>query len=105
MCGIAGLIGRLPSVPLCTEPDATIGHMIASLAHRGPVGSGTWQCPDGTVHLGHRRPAVLDLSPAAAQRFTSSSDTEVLLAGYRCWGPGIIDRQSLGAHAGPRRPC
>jgi len=124
MCGIAGLIGGRPPEPPCVAPEAVINRMIASMEHRGPDGSGTWQSPDGAVHLGHRRLAVLDLSPAARQpmvdieaglalvfngeiygfhelrrelegageRFCSSSDTEVILAGYRRWGAGVVDR-------------
>ena len=41
--------------------------MREALAHRGPDGEGLWRDPAGRAVLGHRRLAVLDLSPRAAQ--------------------------------------
>jgi asparagine synthase (glutamine-hydrolysing) len=38
-----------------------------SMAHRGPDASGLWSSPDGSVVLGHRRLAILDLSEAGSQ--------------------------------------
>src|SRR5262245_22787976 len=54
MCGVAGVVGqgaadRLPS-------------MLAAVAHRGPDGEATFT--RGDLALGHRRLAILDLSPA-----------------------------------------
>ena len=37
--------------------------MTASLTHRGPDDAGVWRSPDGRVALGHRRLAIVDLSP------------------------------------------
>lgn len=61
MCGIAGLIGTSSS------NAAAVAAMLAVQAHRGPDGSGLWESPDGRVHLGHRRLAILDLSGQGAQ--------------------------------------
>ena len=41
--------------------------MTDALAHRGPDGEGFWSNDDNTVHLGHRRLSVIDLSGQAAQ--------------------------------------
>jgi len=41
--------------------------MTDAVTHRGPDGSGLWQAPGQEVVLGHRRLAILDLSPAGAQ--------------------------------------
>ncbi|NJK59373.1 MAG: hypothetical protein HC918_02725 [Oscillatoriales cyanobacterium SM2_1_8] len=88
----------------------------------GPDGCGLfWQRSRG-VALGHRRLAVLDLSPAGHQpmvfgdmaiayngeiynfreirqelqargyTFASETDTEVLLKGLHCWGPEVVTR-------------
>lgn len=38
-----------------------------SLKHRGPDGEGSYISPDKRVGLGHRRLAIIDLSPAGAQ--------------------------------------
>lgn len=63
MCGISGII----------SPDKKFVHarplkaMSDALSHRGPDGEGFWISPRGTAGLSHRRLAIIDLSPAAAQ--------------------------------------
>lgn len=62
MCGIAGIIsvgGQVRKTDLQKMAD--------SLAHRGPDGDGYWINNDETIGLAHRRLAIIDLSPAAAQ--------------------------------------
>ncbi|WP_274627115.1 asparagine synthase (glutamine-hydrolyzing) [Arvimicrobium flavum] len=67
MCGIAGYWGANPPRH---EASAMLRRMCSAIAHRGPDGEG--------IHvgvgagLGHRRLAVIDLSPAAAQPMASS---------------------------------
>ncbi|MCU1474677.1 N-acetylglutaminylglutamine amidotransferase [Amnibacterium sp.] len=61
MCGVAGEIrfdGRAPD-------EAAIARMTACLVHRGPDGEGLWR--RGPVAFGHRRLAIIDLSPGGAQ--------------------------------------
>jgi len=58
MCGIAGIIGSRASVD-------TVNIMAERLRHRGPDGAGVWSAPG--VVLGHRRLAILDLSPGGQQ--------------------------------------
>lgn len=41
--------------------------MSDALAHRGPDGEGVWINENGTAGFSHRRLAIIDLSPAAAQ--------------------------------------
>ncbi len=41
--------------------------MTRAIAHRGPDSEGYWQSPDGRVNLGHRRLAILDLTPSGHQ--------------------------------------
>jgi asparagine synthase (glutamine-hydrolysing) len=41
------------------------------VAHRGPDHAGVWRSNDGQVCLGHRRLAIIDLSPDANQPFIS----------------------------------
>ncbi len=61
MCGIAGEL-RLDG----QRPDSSvIQRMTDSLARRGPDAEGTYF--DGPVALGHRRLAIIDLSPRSAQ--------------------------------------
>jgi asparagine synthase (glutamine-hydrolysing) len=58
MCGIAGIIGA-------GDWLGTVEAMTETLRHRGPDGGGTWSVPG--VALGHRRLAIVDLSPAGHQ--------------------------------------
>jgi asparagine synthase (glutamine-hydrolysing) len=61
MCGIAGIYN------LSGEPVATgsLKSMTDVISHRGPDGDGFYT--DGPVGLGHRRLAIIDLSPAGRQ--------------------------------------
>jgi asparagine synthase (glutamine-hydrolysing) len=61
MCGITGIL-RADGRPV---DAALVADMTAALAHRGPDGEGVWA--EGSVGLGHRRLAVIDLTAAAAQ--------------------------------------
>ena len=56
MCGIVGIKTHRPSKSL-TE---SIGKMLATIAHRGPDGEGTWIDPAGCCGLGHQRLAIID---------------------------------------------
>jgi asparagine synthase (glutamine-hydrolysing) len=61
MCGIAGYLS-LDGGP---APASLVEAMTRALAHRGPDGEGFHV--DGPVGLGHRRLAIIDLSPHGAQ--------------------------------------
>ena len=66
MCGIAGF-WRL-GVP----PDgATLATMTDAIRQRGPDADGHWLDANNGVGLGHRRLAILDLTPAGAQPMLS----------------------------------
>jgi asparagine synthase (glutamine-hydrolysing) len=67
MCGIAGEF-RFDN----TAPDAaTMARMLEKLARRGPDAEG--QHADGPVRLGHRRLAIIDLSPRLQQPMSTPS--------------------------------
>jgi asparagine synthase (glutamine-hydrolysing) len=118
MCGINGIFAYGEAAPPVdpTELDATRECMVT----RGPDAADSWISPDGRVGLGHRRLAIIDLSPAGAQpmhrgqlaivfngeiynyrelrakleakgrTFQSHSDTEVVLAMYEQEGPAML---------------
>ena len=116
MCGIAGIFH--PGIPKPVE-QARVLAMADVQAHRGPDGAGAWTAPG--VGLAHRRLAIIDVagSPqpmhdgdltvsyngeiynfaevrgqlqAMGARFRTEGDTEVLLHGWRAWGPAMLDR-------------
>jgi asparagine synthase (glutamine-hydrolysing) len=65
MCGIVGVFHRdgAPAAPVRVKA------MTDAVAHRGPDGEG--QFIDGSVGLGHRRLAIIDLSPLGQQPMTT----------------------------------
>jgi len=77
MCGISGYINSRP------ESDADLRliarRMCDALAHRGPDGDGLWIDAAAGVVLGHRRLAIVDLSPAGAQPMLSTCGRYVLV--------------------------
>jgi asparagine synthase (glutamine-hydrolysing) len=64
MCGIAGIWD-----PTAGADDLARRTLAATtaLAHRGPDGDGVWTDPAAGVGLGHRRLAIIDLSPGGHQ--------------------------------------
>ncbi|MBM7406853.1 MULTISPECIES: XrtA/PEP-CTERM system amidotransferase [Sphingomonas] len=118
MCGIAGLY--YPALPKPIEP-ARITAMTNALAHRGPDGSGIWTAPGvglghrrlsiidvagspqpmatpGESHVVVFNGEIYNYREVRAElaglgaRFTTDGDTEVLLHGWRAWGPGLLSR-------------
>jgi asparagine synthase (glutamine-hydrolysing) len=118
MCGINAVFAYREHTPPVDQEE-----LIATrecMRSRGPDAAGLWISPDGRVGLGHRRLAIIDLSPGGAQpmcraesvmvfngeiynyrelrsklesqgvRFTSQSDTEVLLQLYAARGEDML---------------
>jgi len=118
MCGLI-TVYNLDGKP---SPETVALGALRTMAHRGPDDEGLFV--DGPVLLGHRRLAILDLSPGGHQpmlsrdkrvalvfngqiynyrelrkelqgrgyEFSSTSDTEVLLAAYLAWGERCFER-------------
>lgn len=118
MCGIAGIFHLETAKPV--DP-ARIRLMTDAMLHRGPDGNGCWTAPGvGLGHLrlsiidleGSAQPMlsgdeadVLTFNgeiynfqevraelAAMGHRFRTSGDTEVILAAWRQWGVGCLDR-------------
>jgi len=110
MCGINAIFAYHAEAPEVDREEVIATR--ECMHSRGPDAGDAWFSPDGRVALGHRRLAIIDLSPGGAQpmhfgplsivfngeiynyrelragleargrRFTSQSDTEVLLQLY-----------------------
>jgi asparagine synthase (glutamine-hydrolysing) len=110
MCGINAIFAYRDQAPSIDREEVIATR--ESMHSRGPDAGDAWFSPDGRVGLGHRRLAIIDLSPGGAQpkhfgalsivfngeiynyrelragleargrTFTSQSDTEVMLQLY-----------------------
>ncbi len=77
MCGFAGFVDRSRSS--AGEALArTAAAMAAPLVHRGPDDEGSWADPEAGLALGHRRLAIIDLSPTGRQPMTSGDGRYVI---------------------------
>lgn len=116
MCGIAAIIDYAKIEPKVED----IKSITDLLAHRGPDGEGFYI--EGGVALGHRRLAIIDTNPRSNQpmhrshlhlvfngiiynyleikeelstlgiTFSTTSDTEVILAAYNQWGISAFEK-------------
>ena len=118
MCGIGGMLS-LDRQPL-SGLDGGLSVMNQLIRHRGPDGSGQWTHPRRHVGFTHRRLNIIDLTTGdqpmhdeagnwityngeiynyielrdelGAGRFTTTSDTEVILRAYQKWGEACVER-------------
>ncbi len=118
MCGIAGIFHYQSVKPV--DPRR-VARMTEALAHRGPDGSGVWTAPgiglghrrlsiidlEGSpqpMHSADGRAVIVfngeiynfralrrELEAGGAQ-FRTQGDTETILAAWRKWGPGCLQR-------------
>src|SRR5438128_2542688 len=119
MCGINAIFAYRESAPNVDRDELVATR--ECMRSRGPDASSMWISPDGRVGFGHRRLAIIDLSPGGAQpmcraqnaivfngeiynyqelrsgleakgiRFTSHSDAEVLLQLYAARGAEMLN--------------
>ena len=59
--------------------QSTVQAMADAIRHRGPDGEGFWCDAEHGVGLGHRRLAIVDLSPLGAQPMHSRNQRYVLV--------------------------
>jgi asparagine synthase (glutamine-hydrolysing) len=79
MCGIAGMwTSRRRSLDAGNVTDV-VAAMAGALQHRGPDGGGVWTAASGDLALGHRRLAIIDLSPSGAQPMSGPSGTTTIV--------------------------
>jgi asparagine synthase (glutamine-hydrolysing) len=75
MCGIVGMLMGAATRGIDT---VLASRAVDTLHHRGPDARGEWHDPQAGVWLGHRRLAVIDLSPSGAQPMHSRDGRYVL---------------------------
>lgn len=118
MCGIAGLFHLETPKPVS---ESRVRAMADAMLHRGPDGGGVWTAPgvglghrrlsiidvDGSPQPMHSTDGALTIIfngeiynyqeiradlVAQGYAFRTAGDTEVILNGFLCWGPAVLDR-------------
>ncbi|MGE0791774.1 MAG: asparagine synthase (glutamine-hydrolyzing) [Sandaracinaceae bacterium] len=89
MCGIAGFWAA-PGVHDEAAATAVVTRMADEVRHRGPDDSSTWSDPATGIALGHRRLAIVDLSPTGRQPMTSASGRYVI-----CFNGEIYNHRAI----------
>jgi len=78
MCGITGFLDLRSQLPTA-DYHAIIDYMTQTLAHRGPDSAGSWVDRKDGIALGHRRLAIIDISPEGQQPMRSVDGRFVLV--------------------------
>ena len=101
MCGFAGILdpGRGRDAAAL---ERLASAMAAALAHRGPDDAGTWVDAEAGVALGHRRLAVIDLSPEGRQPMVSASGRYVVAYNGEIYSFREIRRELERAGSAPQ---
>lgn len=76
MCGIIGFLGG--DFTNDQLSNAILEKMSDQIVNRGPDSAGIWLDSSSKIALGHRRLAVVDLSPAGYQPMTSGSNRYIM---------------------------
>ncbi len=95
MCGIAGFIDT-PCDKAEAELRATVLGMADALRHRGPDDGGAWVDAAAGVALGHRRLAVIDLSPEGRQPMPSACGRYVIVFNGEIYNFADLRRELAG---------
>ena len=78
MCGITGIYQPFNNSRDLDIPQI-IHDMTATLAHRGPDSGDVWVDQSAGIGVGHRRLAVVDLSPSGQQPMVSGSERYIIV--------------------------
>ena len=97
MCGIAGILSssrfEARDVRRLTDP----------IAHRGPDDEGVWIDADAGIGLGHRRLAIIDVSPAGHQPMESADGRYVVTYNAEIYNHAELRSELEAAGGAPAR--
>ena len=86
----------LHAPPRPRDLDGSLERMLDALSHRGPDGHGCWQDDAAGIALGHRRLAIIDLSPAGHQPMVSHDGRWVIAFNGEIYGHRNLRRRLEG---------
>jgi asparagine synthase (glutamine-hydrolysing) len=89
MCGIAGY-WHLDLQVNRSQSQGIVTAMTDTLVRRGPDSQGTWIDPAVGIGLGHRRLAILDLSPTGAQPMISADGRYAIVFNGEIYNFGVL---------------
>lgn len=89
MCGIAGFCNA------ANNWENQIIKMNNRMIHRGPDAGDYWKSENGEVVLGHRRLAIVDLTPGGAQPFVSASGRYVMVFNGEIYNHRLIRKKLI----------
>ncbi|MDB9317340.1 asparagine synthase (glutamine-hydrolyzing) [Nodularia spumigena] len=92
MCGITGYWSEAINAE---EMEPIARRMSTTLHHRGPDDRGTWVDPNSGLALGHRRLAIVDLSPEGHQPMESANGRYVLVFNGEIYNFSSLRQQLL----------
>ncbi|MFM6151945.1 MAG: asparagine synthetase B family protein, partial [Sphaerospermopsis kisseleviana] len=92
MCGITGYWSEAINVE---EMETIARRMSATLYYRGPDDGGTWVDANAGLALGHRRLAIVDLSPEGHQPMESANGRYVLVFNGEIYNFSSLRQQLL----------
>ncbi|MFI4861070.1 MAG: asparagine synthase (glutamine-hydrolyzing) [Phycisphaerales bacterium JB063] len=100
MCGVVGVVdlerrGRVER--------GLLERMRDTMTHRGPDGAGSWLSDDRSIGLGHRRLAIIDPDPAAAQPMRSDDGQTALVFNGEIYNHAELRRELQAQGVGPWR--
>lgn len=99
MCGLTGF--WQPGGCRHDGAAVTVRRMADALAHRGPDDAGVWVDAAAGVTLGHRRLAIVDLSPAGHQPMASASGRFVIAFNGEIYNHAELRRELEAAGRAP----
>jgi len=97
MCGIIGIASKAKNID---RNSLIVGR--DAMTHRGPDDSGVWWAEDGSVGLGHRRLAIIDLSPGGHQPMQDSTGSFTIVFNGEIYNHQDLQQQLISKGHGFR---
>ncbi len=101
MCGISGIWHCGVIRQSTTNLSNLVGRMADALRLRGPDDVGTWADLKAGIAMGHRRLAIVDLSPAGHQPMSSSSGRFVIAFNGEIYNHHALRKELQTLNAAP----